>query len=225
VAVEQVGRALNVLTGLCELVRGGLLTDREGSMLSAALREAYTQDMAPLIEDVVAIIAARHPRVRAMSLDRGEDTRYDDTVENLLASLMALGPDGRFGDTFSRPTTIPMLLDRAVVFDVSGIGTAETKLQAGVQLVCWSYGQSAVSAAKEWSRRSVMHIGTWTVGTVGVLTSAAFLLYPPAWAPAGLLGAGGFLTVTGVFCMAWRSLNPVFPSAGDEPAGATGHDR
>jgi len=98
---------------------------------------------------VVAIIAARHPRVRAMSLDRGEDSRYDDTVENLLASLMALGPDGRFGDTFSRPTTVPMLLDRAVVFDVSGIDTAETKLQAGVQLVCWSYGQSAVSAAKE----------------------------------------------------------------------------
>ena len=62
---------------------------------------------------------------------------------------MALGEDGRFGDTFTKPTTVPMLLDRAVVFDVSGIDTAEQILQAGVQLVCWSYGQSAVSAAKE----------------------------------------------------------------------------
>jgi len=118
-------------------------------MLSAALRVAYTQQTAPLIVDVVAIIAARHPRVRAMSLDRGEYSRYDDTAENLLATLMALGEDGRFGDTFTKPTTVPMLLDRAVVFDVSGIDTAEQILQAGVQLVCWSYSQSAVSAAKE----------------------------------------------------------------------------
>ena len=149
VEAEQLGRALNVLTGLCELVRGGRLKDREGSMLSAALRVAYTQQTAPLIADVVTIIADRHPRVRAMSLDRGEDSRYDDTAEDLLASLMALGEDGRFGDTFTKATTVPMLLDRAVVFDVSGIDTAEQILQAGVQLVCWSYGQAAVSAAKE----------------------------------------------------------------------------
>ncbi len=149
VEAEQLGRALNVLTGLCELVRGGRLTDRERSMLTAALRIAYAQQPAPLIEDVVAVIAARHPRVRAMSLDRGEDARYDDAIELLLASLMALGEDGQFGDTFSRPTTTPMLLDRAVVFDVSAIDTAELTLQAAVQLVCWSYGQSAVSAAKE----------------------------------------------------------------------------
>jgi len=149
VEAEQLGRALNVLTGLCELVRGGRLTDRERSMLTAALRIAYAEQPAPLIEDVVAVIAARHPRVRAMSLDRGEDARYDDAIELLLASLMALGEDGQFGDTFSRPTTTPMLLDRAVVFDVSAIDTAELTLQAAVQLVCWSYGQSAVSAAKE----------------------------------------------------------------------------
>jgi len=146
---EQLGRALNVLTGLCELVRGGRLTDRERSMLTAALRIAYAEQTAPLIADVVTVIAARHPRVRAMSLDRGEDDRYDDAIELLLASLMALGEDGQFGDTFARPTTTAMALDRAVVFDVSAIDTAELTLQAAVQLVCWSYGQSAVSAAKE----------------------------------------------------------------------------
>jgi len=149
VEAEQLGRALNVLTGLCELVRGGRLTDRERSMLTAALRIAYAEQTAPLIADVVTVIAARHPRVRAMSLDRGEDARYDDAAELLLASLMALGEDGQFGDTFARPTTTPMALDRAVVFDVSAIDTAELTLQAAVQLVCWSYGQSAVSAAKE----------------------------------------------------------------------------
>ncbi|GAB2917905.1 ATPase [Rhodococcus aerolatus] len=154
VASEQLGRALNVLTGLCELVRGGPLSDREQSMLTAALRVVYaattdTGGRPPLISNVVRVIADRHPRVRAMSLDRGEEDRYDNATELLRASLMALGEDGQFGDTFSRHTTTPMLLDRAVVFDVSAIDTAEIKLQAAVQLVCWSYGQSAVSAAKE----------------------------------------------------------------------------
>jgi hypothetical protein len=154
VASEQLGRALNVLTGLCELVRGGPLSDREQSMLTAALRVVYalstdTGGPPPLVSDVVQVITDRHPRVRAMALDRGEDDRYDNATELLRASLMALGEDGQFGDTFSRHTTTPMLLDRAVVFDVSAIDTAEIKLQAAVQLVCWSYGQSAVSAAKE----------------------------------------------------------------------------
>ena len=54
--------------------------------------------------------------------------RYDDATELLRASLMALGEDGQFGDTFSRHTTTPMLLDRPVVFDVSAIDTAEIKL-------------------------------------------------------------------------------------------------
>ncbi len=151
VLAEQLGRALNVLTGLCELVRGGILSDREQTMLTAALRVVYADpDTAtPLIADVVRVITERHPRVRGVSLDRGEDDRYDTITELLRASLMALGEDGQFGDTFSRPTTTQMALDRAVVFDVSSIDDAEIKLQAAVQLVCWSYGQSAVSAAKE----------------------------------------------------------------------------
>lgn len=169
VEAEQLGRALNVVTGLCELVRGGRLSDREQSMLTAALRVVYaehtatgtdpdgltggagavTQQRPPLIADVVDVITARHPRVRAMSLDRGDDDRFDDATELLRASLMALGADGQFGDTFARHTSTQMLLDRPVVFDVSSVDTAELKLQAAVQLVCWSYGQAAVSAAKE----------------------------------------------------------------------------
>jgi len=96
----------------------------------------------PLIADVVAVIAARHPRVRAMSLDRGQDDRYDDAIELLLASLMALGEDGQFGDTFARPTTTPMLLDRAVVFDVSAIDTAELTLGPDRPIKPTGHGQN-----------------------------------------------------------------------------------
>ncbi|UZJ27021.1 hypothetical protein RHODO2019_18695 (plasmid) [Rhodococcus antarcticus] len=151
VAAEQLARALNVLTGLLELVRGGRLTDREQTMLAAALRVLYADPdgRVPVMGDVLDLVASRHPRVRAVSLDRGDDDRYDDVTENLQTALMALCEDGQFGDTFARPTSVPMLLDRAVVFDVSAIDDAEIMLQAAVQLVCWSYGQSAVSAAKE----------------------------------------------------------------------------
>jgi len=151
VAAEQLARALNVLTGLLELVRGGRLTDREQTMLTAALRVLYADPtgQVPVMGDVLDLVRQRHPRVRAVSLDRGDDDRYDDITENLQTALMALCADGQFGDTFARPTSTPMLLDRAVVFDVSAIDDAEIMLQAAVQLVCWSYGQSAVSAAKE----------------------------------------------------------------------------
>ena len=91
---------------------------------------------------MVAVIAARHPRVRAMSLDRGQDDRYDDAIELLLASLMALGEDGQFGDTFARPTTTPMLLDRAVVFDVSAIDTAELTLGPDRPIKPTGHGQN-----------------------------------------------------------------------------------
>ncbi len=152
VRAEQISRALNVVSGLCELVRGAPLGEEE-TLLTAALRVVYAEGdetaTVPLISDVVRVITERHPRVRAVSLDRGQDERYDNVVEPLLTSLMALGEDGRFGDTFAKHTSTPMKLDRAVVFDVSSIDDAELKLQAAVQLVCWSYGQAGVSAAKE----------------------------------------------------------------------------
>lgn len=150
VLAEQEGRALNVLFGLCEIVRGAKLSDLEENILTAALRVAKSEvDGTPLIADVLAVIDAKHPRVRAVARDRGEDTRYADNTDAVASSLTGLGPEGRFGDIFAGHTTVPMRLDRAVCFDVSSIDDAETKLQAAVQLVCWSYGQSGVIAAKE----------------------------------------------------------------------------
>jgi len=50
--------------------------------------------------------------------------------------------DGQFGDTFARPTTTPMLLDRAVVFDVSAIDTAELTLGPDRPIKPTGHGQN-----------------------------------------------------------------------------------
>lgn len=54
---------------------------------------------------------------------------------------------GRFGNTFSSPTSAPMRRDRPVVFDVSSIGDGEMDFQAAALLACWSYGFGVVNTA------------------------------------------------------------------------------
>ena len=157
---ELHGRRVNTLTGLLALVRGGPLADHEQTLVSTALRVLDTQrttgpdsgadgrGAVPLISDVLALVRDAHPQLRAVALDRGDLERYRNRTENLEASLIALGPEGPFGDTFARPTSTPMRLDTPVVFDVSAVDDSDVVLQAAVQLVCWSYGSAAVSTAK-----------------------------------------------------------------------------
>lgn len=146
---EQHARTLNVTRGLCELVRGDKLTDREQTMLSVALHVVADTVEAPLLTDLVAVIQARHASVRAVALDRGADDRYDDATEQLVASLMSLANEhGPFGDLFARHTDQPLEMGVPAVFDLSAIDESDLMLQAGVQLACWSYGQAAVSAEK-----------------------------------------------------------------------------
>lgn len=151
VRAEQHARVLNVTRGLCELVRGSPLTDREQTMLSAALRTAAATitDRQPVLADVIGLIEGRDPAVRAVSLDRGENERYDDLTEGLVGSLMAVAnPDGAFGDLFAHPTDTPLKMGVPAVFDLSALDESNLQVQAAIQLACWSYGQAAVSAEK-----------------------------------------------------------------------------
>jgi len=66
----------------------------------------------------------------------------------------------------------------------------------------------------EWSGRTILHLGALISGSVGAITAAAFLLYPPAWAVLLVGGVGGVLAVTILWCAVWRRLNPVFVSVG-----------
>ncbi|GAA2066291.1 ATPase [Streptomyces albiaxialis] len=146
------GRRLHMVSALVTILRTAPPTDREETILSAALnvlddRHGADPRHAPVLGDLVRVLKDAPESVRAVALDRGDMTRYRDITENLEASLTALLSDGRLGDTFARPTTEPMRLDRPVCFDVSGIDDSETLLQAAALLSCWSYGFGAVSAA------------------------------------------------------------------------------
>lgn len=146
---DMQGRRINVLVGLCELARGGKLLDFEQSILTAALRVLDEEhEGVPLIGDVYDVILRGHASLSRIVQDRDDETVYRQRVSRLVDCLMALDADGPFGDTFARQTSTPMKLDRPVSFDISALDDADQSLQAGIQLVCWSYGSTAVSAAK-----------------------------------------------------------------------------
>jgi hypothetical protein len=144
-------RRLNTLIGLLQLVRGKTvrITETEENVLGMALTVLdRTQKTAPVVDDVLKLVQDRHPELRRVALDRHDDKRYDDLTEALQASLLALTASGRFGDTFARPTSTPLELDKPVVFDLSHVDDSDESLQAAAQLVCWSYGSAAVACAQ-----------------------------------------------------------------------------
>ena len=143
------GRRINVMTGLCELARGGTLKELEQTVLTTALRILDDEhDGVPVIRDLRELIDEGHPRLDVVAQSRGDRSRYQARVEPLIDTLISLDDGGPFGDTLSRPTSTPIQLDRPVSFDMSAVEDSDLTLQAALQLVCWSYGSSAVSAAK-----------------------------------------------------------------------------
>lgn len=142
------GRRKNVVSGLCELALNAQLQAHEEHILTAAMRAWDEQHSEPPVAyQIRELIAAGSTVLSAIAQDRGSRKRYLNRVERLLDSLLALEEGGAFGDTFARPTSTAIDLDRPVVFDMSGVEAGDTRLQAGLQLVCWSYGSAAIGAA------------------------------------------------------------------------------
>lgn len=159
VKAEIRGVQLNTLTGLIELVRGHAITETESTLLSTALRLLDLEGVTvPLIGDVQRLIQVSEddhgnltapPALRSVAQDRGDMGRYQDRTEGLVSALIALGPDGPFDDVFAHHTSHPIPMDgRPVCFDMSTVDDSDLKMQAALQLVCWSYGSSAVGTAK-----------------------------------------------------------------------------
>jgi hypothetical protein len=154
-------RRLNALTGLLELVFKAPLDARqqEPTVLSMAITEAaehaQAQGRQPLIADVVAVIRSAPPAIMVAILVENE-TAYNAQVRNLLAGLNALGEHGPFGDVFCQDTSVQMPLDRCVDFDISAIDETQLDLRAAVQIVCWSYAQAGISAAKTLAQAGLM---------------------------------------------------------------------
>ncbi|MFH8470889.1 ATP/GTP-binding protein [Streptomyces sp. NPDC017991] len=149
-AAEAHGRVLNVVGALVTIVRNRAIDDHEQSVLSAALhhlRERTPTDRAPLLPDLLRVLAEGPDRVRSVTLDRGDDTRYRDAVDPLHRSLLGI-LDGPLGDTFASETSTRIDLDAtAVCVDISRIGEADTQLTAAAMLAAWSDGLGTVAAS------------------------------------------------------------------------------
>lgn len=146
---EAHGRVLNMVAALITIVRGRPMDDHEQSVLSAVLhhlRERTLPGHTVLLPDVLRVLTEGPPRVRAVTLDRGDDARYRDAVDPLHRSLLGI-LDGPLGDTFASETSTHIDPDApAVCIDISGIGEADTQLTAAAMLAAWSDGLGTVAA-------------------------------------------------------------------------------
>jgi len=147
---ETHGRVLNMVAALITIVRGQPMSDHEQAVLSAALhhlRETLPANRAPLLSDLLKVIDEGPSRVRAVTLDRGDDARYRDAVDPLHRSLLGI-LDGPLGGTFASETSTRIDPGSpAVCIDISRIGEADTQLTAAAMLAAWSDGLGTVAAA------------------------------------------------------------------------------
>ncbi|WP_291882954.1 ATP/GTP-binding protein [Cellulomonas sp.] len=148
VLADAHGRRHTMVAALLTIMRSAPPTDREETILDRALKVLDERHPGvPVLGDLLRVVQEGPDEVRAVALDRGDDTRYRAITENLEASLIGLVGGGRLGETFSRPTTNPMKRDAPVVYDVSAIDDSEMDLQAATLLACWSAGFGTVNVA------------------------------------------------------------------------------
>lgn len=142
-------RTLTMVASLIHIIRGAVPSDREVTILDRALRalEERISGRQATLADLLQAVRSPSEQMRLAALDRGDWTRYQAITEDLEASLQAL-LGGAFGQVFAGETTVPMKMDRPVVFDVSALSNSEKDLQAAVLLACWSYGFASVEVAQ-----------------------------------------------------------------------------
>jgi hypothetical protein len=149
-AAETHGRVLNMVAALLTIVRGQALGDHEQSVLSACLRhlrETTPRGRPLLLPDLLRVLEEGPNRVRAVTLDRGNEDRYREAVDPLHRSLLGI-LDGPLGGTFSSETSTQINPDAtAVCIDISRIGEADTQLTAAAMLAAWSDGLGTVAAS------------------------------------------------------------------------------
>ncbi|WP_436772184.1 ATP/GTP-binding protein [Yinghuangia sp. YIM S09857] len=143
------GRRLNTVASLITVLRRVPPSDREETILNAALDLLDERHKGvPVLGDLLRLIHEAPEELRQVALDRGEMARYRDITENLESSLVGLLGRGRLGEMFSQPTSEPMRHDTPVCFDVSNIDDADAQMQAAALLACWSYGFGTISVAQ-----------------------------------------------------------------------------
>ena len=131
-------------------------------LLSIGIREAARRCEAenpprqPLIEDVKNAVKDGTEEMRLAVLVE-DNAEYKEESKALVRALNVFDSNGMFGDVFSRQTSSEIDLDRSCCFNISSVRAQNNPhVLAAVQVVCWSYGQAAVSAAKTLAKAGLM---------------------------------------------------------------------
>lgn len=134
------------------------LTPNEETVVARALRVLDSGlDREPVFPDLLDLIDSKHDEiVKAADAYGQPEGVFRERTQHLRDVLQKLGPDGPYGDLFSRPTSTPIALDRPFAFDLSSIEQSDKDLQAAVQVTCWAYGSAAVSAARRLARAHII---------------------------------------------------------------------
>lgn len=140
-------RQLRVTT-LIQLSRGQPPTERERNVLAKALELLDAEHPGvPVMADLLAMIRSARRELMEVAICASEQ-RYREETELLEVSLVGIVSGSTFGDMFSRPTSEPMRLDQAVVFDVSELRQSSEDAQAAALMTCWSYGFGNIGAVQ-----------------------------------------------------------------------------
>lgn len=149
VEADAHGRRLTMVSALLSILRKQSPSDVEESIIDAALRvlDRKFTDTVPVLADLLAVVQEGPEELREVAVDRGDWNEYQKITRGLEASLISLTRGGRLGETFARHTTNPMVRDRPVVYDISGLKETDTDLRAATLLACWSNGFATVNVA------------------------------------------------------------------------------
>lgn len=146
---EATDLRLTMVASLITIARREPPTDREEAIVERALQLLDERDAGvPVLADLLKLIQDGPPELQLIAVSRGRKDRYQEITEGLEATLQGLIGSSRFGDIFSKPTSVSMRRDLPVVFDVSSVGENNQDLQAAILLACWSYGFGTVRVAE-----------------------------------------------------------------------------
>lgn len=156
-------RRYNLVTGLFELNRGEKLLTHERNVLATALRLLDERDDEQVMHDLRELVEAMPAQLAERAGCRGDAAAYAQRTLALVDDVRAFEEGGEYGDVFARKTTVQLDYRRPASFDMSAVREASPTVQAGLQLVCWTFGSGQASIAQALSRHGLEPPRTYMV--------------------------------------------------------------
>src|SRR5699024_1189368 len=103
---EMSQRRKSLITGLVAMFLERGLRPHERTVVAQSLT-ALDPELTdpPVLDDFIDYVQQRPELLRKATLSYDDDAEYDARVRDVLDALIALGPDGMYGDMFSKPTS------------------------------------------------------------------------------------------------------------------------